>query len=91
MNYRHSSDVFYLKDLATILKFSSRVRTPSFLISVEIPAQLTVLQKAQLYVDQLRREASKQRIPVSDAISDIKVNTKMNLFFEILAKIFRNL
>ena len=50
-----------------------RVRTPSFLISSEIPAQMTVLQQAQLYVDQLRREASKQRINVSEAITDMKV------------------
>merc|ERR1711939_733491 len=50
-----------------------RVRTPSFLIIPDdIPAQLSVLQKSQLYVEQLRREASKQRIPVSDAIADMK-------------------
>ena len=34
---------------------------------------MTVLQQAQLYVDQLRREAGKQRINVSDAINDMKV------------------
>ena len=72
--------------LATILKFCSRVRTPSFLISSEIPAQMTVLQQAQLYVDQLRREASKQRISVSEAISDMKVNTKMNIFLKYCQK-----
>ena len=35
--------------------------------------QMTVVQKAQLHVAQLRREASKQRINVSDAIMDMKV------------------
>ena len=35
---------------------------------------MTVLQQAQLYVDQLRREASKQRITVSEAITDMKVS-----------------
>ena len=32
-----------------------------------------MLQQAQVYVDQLRREASKRRITVSEAIADMKV------------------
>ena len=67
-----------------------RVRTPSFLISSEIPAQMTVLQQAQLYVDQLRREASKQRINVSEAITDMKVDKPCSVgFFSQLS--FRSL
>lgn len=35
--------------------------------------QMTVLQQAHLYVDQLRREANKTRINVSEAIQDMMV------------------
>ena len=35
---------------------------------------MTVLQQAHLYVDQLRREANKTRINVSEAIQDMKVH-----------------
>merc|ERR1712038_880087 len=35
-------------------------------------AEMTVLQQAHLYVDQLRREANKTRINVSEAIQDMK-------------------
>ena len=35
---------------------------------------MTVLEQAHLYVDQLRREANKTRINVSEAIQDMKVN-----------------
>ena len=35
--------------------------------------QMNVVQQAQLYVDQLRREASKTRINVSEAVLDMKV------------------
>ena len=34
---------------------------------------MTVLQQAHLYVDQLRREANKTRINVSEAIQDMMV------------------
>ena len=34
---------------------------------------MNVLQQAQLYVEQLRREASKTRINVSEAVTDMKV------------------
>lgn len=36
--------------------------------------QMTVLQQAHLYVDQLRREANKTRINVSEAIQEMMVN-----------------
>ena len=35
---------------------------------------MTVLQQAHLYVDQLRREANKTRINVSEAVQDMMVN-----------------
>ena len=44
-------------------------RGPDWLSAV----QMNVLQQAQLYVEQLRREASKTRINVSEAVTDMKV------------------
>ena len=38
---------------------------------------MNVLQQAQLYVEQLRREAGKTRINVSEAVTDLKVWTEI--------------
>ena len=44
---------------------------------------MTVLQQAHLYVDQLRREANKTRINVSEAIQDMMVKYKVSLILSL--------
>ena len=39
----------------------------------------TALQQQRLEVEQLRREAAMKRIPVSQAVEDIKVRKRKNL------------
>ena len=50
-------------------------RNISFLQSLLSAHQMSVVQQAQVQVEQLRREASKPRINVSQAIEDMKVNS----------------
>jgi len=55
-----------------------RVRTPSFLITADYPAQMSGLQQQLLLVDQLRREAAIKRINVGQAVEDLKKYVSQN-------------
>ena len=43
----------------------------------------TALQQQRLEVEQLRREAAMKRIPVSQAVEDIKVKWLSKIFFSM--------
>ena len=51
-------------------KIDKFILTSSNLIPLQMPS---VLQQTQVEVEQLRREAAMKRIPVSQAVEDIKV------------------
>ena len=60
----------------SVLMFLSRWGRVSNTLT-QTPLQMNVLQQAQLYVEQLRREAGKTRINVSEAVTGLKVWTEI--------------
>ena len=54
-------------------KIDKFILTSSNLIPLQMPS---VLQQTQVEVEQLRREAAMKRIPVSQAVEDIKVRSE---------------